>query len=418
MTRWRRAIVLPVVLVVVGLLALVMAGFLFFVRAELSGAQAQRDAQQARLAALSGLEELTTILREKGDDPTAWWDVPEKFRHALVWSPAFDREGDPVRKMGSRTEIREQPSPAVAWRYSIVAPNVDGARNTIRFGITPEAGKLNLNTAELEEIERLLTPLLTDLGLENAPELIAALLDWLDEDDETRPGGAENEYYTTLEPAYYTKNGPLDTVEELLLVKGWTAAAIYGEDVNRNGLLDANEDDGEASFPEYDNADGVLNPGIAPFVTVWSREPQPAGQGGGGGTGGGQSQVKEGPLDVNTASPRVLAAVLGTEAAAAIVSLRNELSADQRKEPTWISQAVGPAVYDQFKDRLTTRSLQFHVEIIGYGDHTRLARRYEWIIERRGSLVQVLYHRELTALGLAWPVDDDTVVIQGSPVGR
>ena len=31
-------------------------------------------------------------------------------------------------------------------------------------------------------------------------------------------------------------------------------------------------DDGPDSFPYYDNADGILNPGIAPFLTVWSRE--------------------------------------------------------------------------------------------------------------------------------------------------
>lgn len=411
MTIHRPAFILPVVLVVVGLLAVVMAGFLFFVRAELSGAQAQRDAQQARLAAWSGLEELTTVLREHGDDPSAWWDVPQQFRHALVWSPAYTREDDPVRKMGSRDGLFEQVAPPVAWRYSIVASNLDGPRDTIRFGITPEAGKLNLNTATDEEIERLLTPLLLDLGLQNAPELIAALLDWRDEDDLARPGGAENEYYTNLEPGYYTKNGRLDTLEELLLVKGWSAAVLYGEDVNRNGLLDPNEDDGDASFPYYDNADGVLNPGIAPFVTVWSREPR---QSAGGVPGGGQMQAQEGLIDVNTASARVLEAVLGTAAAAALVALRNELPIEQRQDANWISQAVGPGVYDQFKDRLTARSLQFHVEIVGYGDHTRLARRYEWIVERRGSLVQVLYHRDLTALGLAWPLDDDTVVVQSS----
>jgi len=46
---------------------------------------------------------------------------------------------------------------------------------------------------------------------------------------------------------------------------------LFGEDYNRNGLLDPNEDDGDESFPP-DNADGELYRGVEPFLTVWSRE--------------------------------------------------------------------------------------------------------------------------------------------------
>jgi hypothetical protein len=122
----RRWLILPVVLVLVGLLALTMAGFMFFVRAELAGTQARRDAQQARLAAESGLEELITVLRASRDDPTTWYDVPDRFRHALVWAEGFTREEDPVRNMGSRKEILAESTPGVAWRYSVVAQNPDG----------------------------------------------------------------------------------------------------------------------------------------------------------------------------------------------------------------------------------------------------------------------------------------------------
>jgi hypothetical protein len=426
-----RGLILAVVLVLIGLLALIMVGFMFFVRAELSGVQAQRDAQQARLAAESGLEEVITVLRKSPDDPSAWWDVPERFRHALVWAETYTREEDPVRKMGSRREILEATTPAVAWRYSVVAENLDGPVDTIRYGITPEASKLNLNTATDTEIERLLTPLLLDLRIENAPDLVAALLDWRDDDENPRPQGAEDEYYTNLEPGYHAKNGHLDTIEELLLVKGWTAAMLYGEDTNRNGLLDPNEDDRDASFPYYDNGDQVLDRGIAPYVTVWSREPGTSGQqggpGGGGGTGAGEGgppasqpgagtgQTHEGLININTAPLRVLQAIdeMPPAVAEAIVALRRELPAESLADKNWVvtAGAADSATYDQFKDKITTRALQFHVEILGYGDHTKLARRYEWIIEMRGSLAQVLYHRDLTALGFAWPVDDDSFVV-------
>ena len=65
-----------------------------------------------------------------------------------------------------------------------------------------------------------------------------AILDWLDPDDEVRePGGAEAKYYASLDPPRLPKNGPLDSVEELLLVKGVDADLFYGAP-GRPGLRD------------------------------------------------------------------------------------------------------------------------------------------------------------------------------------
>ncbi|MCH5374078.1 MAG: type II secretion system protein GspK, partial [Planctomycetes bacterium] len=72
-------------------------------------------------------------------------------------------------------------------------------------------------------------------------EIADAILDWLDEDDEPREFGAELEYYSSLSPAYAPKNGPLETVEELLLVRGVTPQLLFGADVNRNGMVDMEE---------------------------------------------------------------------------------------------------------------------------------------------------------------------------------
>ena len=73
-------------------------------------------------------------------------------------------------------------------------------------------------------------------------EIAAAIIDWIDQDDNTE-SGAETDYYATLDPPYAAKNGPFDTIEELLLVKGVTPEILYGEDANRNGVLDPNEND-------------------------------------------------------------------------------------------------------------------------------------------------------------------------------
>lgn len=72
-------------------------------------------------------------------------------------------------------------------------------------------------------------------------ELADSILDWLDEDDEPREYGAEADYYATLQPPYRPANGPIESIEQLLLVKGMTPAILYGYDENRNGFLDPAE---------------------------------------------------------------------------------------------------------------------------------------------------------------------------------
>ena len=58
------------------------------------------------------------------------------------------------------------------------------------------------------------------------PGLAEALIDWLDPDSTTRPGGAEDIEYLTLPQPYRAANQPLSSVEELRLVKGFTAATV------------------------------------------------------------------------------------------------------------------------------------------------------------------------------------------------
>ena len=63
----------------------------------------------------------------------------------------------------------------------------------------------------------------------------------------------------------------MESIEELLQIQGITPALFYGEDANRNGMLDPNEDDGNESLPN-DNADGILDAGFREFFTASSKE--------------------------------------------------------------------------------------------------------------------------------------------------
>jgi hypothetical protein len=102
-------------------------------------------------------------------------------------------------------------------------------------------------------------------------DICNAILDWIDSDEEARIGGAESVTYEGLAVPYSARNAPLESIDELLQIQGVTPYLFYGEDSNRNGLLDPNEDDGADSLPN-DNADGVLGLGFRDYFTVSSRE--------------------------------------------------------------------------------------------------------------------------------------------------
>ena len=69
------------------------------------------------------------------------------------------------------------------------------------------------------------------LSEDEALAIIEAIIDWLDEDDEPLGfGGAESSYYQGLDVPYEPRNGPMEFIEELLLVRGMTDELYYGTD--------------------------------------------------------------------------------------------------------------------------------------------------------------------------------------------
>ena len=120
--------------------------------------------------------------------------------------------------------------------------------------------KININTATREDL----------LLLPDMDESIAdAILDWIDRDDDTREFGAESGQYLGMRYPYLPRNAPFRSIQELELVVGVRPEFVRGEDWNLNGVLDPNEDDGDASWPP-DNADGKLDAGWSGWLTAES----------------------------------------------------------------------------------------------------------------------------------------------------
>ncbi len=116
------------------------------------------------------------------------------------------------------------------------------------YGLVDEGGKLNLNNVSTNVFQYL--PNITS-------DFADAIMDW------RGTNGVVSLDYTTL--GYLPKYAPFETVDELRLVYGATVDMLAGEDLNRNGVLDANEKDL--------NSNGELDPGLFDYVTVYTREP-------------------------------------------------------------------------------------------------------------------------------------------------
>jgi general secretion pathway protein K len=99
-------------------------------------------------------------------------------------------------------------------------------------------------------------------------ECCSVILDWIDEDNDTGPGGAETDFYERLELPYISKDAPFVALKELLFLKGVTRDIYLGEDLNRNSFLDENERDGWFQVP-FDNEDNKLDFGLLDTFTVY-----------------------------------------------------------------------------------------------------------------------------------------------------
>lgn len=467
----RRALILPVVLVVLLLLALLSAAFSFHVQADFTASHSMSQHLQTRLAAEAGVQRVMLMLRAQRDNSAFWYHNPALFDQALVWTPEIKPE-----QVG-RPDLLEDTDNPYAFRFSIVADNPSDDETLIRFGVTDEAAKLNLNHATPAQLGALLRQVVPpDTQVQ---ELIDPLLDWIDEDDEPREFGAETEYYASLEVPYRAKNAPLETVEELLLIKGFNGQILYAEDFDRNGLLTLNEDDGDVSFPP-DNGDGVLNRGLLPYVTVHSQEFNAANDNKPriflfgtdkealredlmeafdndeqavnflikGAKNEGTEQIHSiaellsqriiddrmtdspfkgdlatrlfdkctldpnpqffGRINVNTAPPQVLRCVpdLPAERIPLILQKRAQISEIARTSTAWLvtEKILDAQEYRAVEKYITGRGRQFTVESIGFADHTGVFTRLQVILDMRGPMSQIVYYRDLTRLGLAYPI--------------
>lgn len=93
--------------------------------------------------------------------------------------------------------------------------------------ITSEGGRILVSTLDDGHFIETLTRLFILWGLDATSASIAAdsLADWVDEDGEARPNGAESEYYSALGYPGFPANEAFTSLEQMLLVRGMDRVA-------------------------------------------------------------------------------------------------------------------------------------------------------------------------------------------------
>ena len=330
-------------------------------------------------------------------------------------------------------------------------PNATATAEPV-FGLVDEASKINLNTANLAMLENL--PNMT-------PDLAAAIIAWRTPTAQSGSSNDASNTYAALTPPRLNKGARFETVDELRLVYGATLDLLLGEDTNRNGALDTNEDDSDQS-PPHDNQDGQLQPGFFEYVTVYSAQPNTRATGGRridistpqsrtqnlepylrrqlnaaratdiirrlgnnnlrsvaefyalSGLSADefapmhtnltvtQGAATNGLINVNTACATVLACIPGIGAANA-----TQIVAYRVANPTlltsfaWLLPIIGRAAFMQAGPYITDQSYQFSVDVAAVGKNGRGYCREKVVFDLSKGTPRMIYRQDLSAYGWA-----------------
>ena len=331
-------------------------------------------------------------------------------------------------------------------RFSVVAPPDPDASHidpTLpRYGVTDLAGRLNVNDADRRQLARL--PEITDA-------IVASILDWRDTNHNTRPGGAESNHYSRLDYPYEPRNGPLETVAELRLIKDidevvyggdpeafdrtlqrgladWTTIYSYETNLDALGMERVNINSANASTLQSefqfsaDLAEAVVDARRNEFDSLMDLlEVQVSGSGSGddeeGDTdsGGEQDSVTAIDLDwlgnhldrltlsdderqparvnVNTASREVLMTLPGvTQVMAERIIAHRDSDAGPFTNVGELrtSGAVDDAVFRQMAERVTVRSQVFEIRAVGESSHG-VRQEIVAVVDREASPARIVY---------------------------
>lgn len=216
-----RASILIGLLWCVALLSIVVISVLHTARMDLIVVKNYGDKIQAHYLALAGIEKAKALLyqnaiersRNGKNHTDELYNSPEQFRDV-----SFGRGQFSIFRRARRDE-----------------------GGGVVFGVSDEESRLNVNTVSADVLTNL-DGMTTDIA--------AAILAWRGENPGANPAGANADYYASLQPPYQPRNGKIQTIRELLMVRGVTPELLFGTAAQQIGPVETdgnNPEDGGAA---------------------------------------------------------------------------------------------------------------------------------------------------------------------------
>ncbi len=197
-------VALVLTLLVITILCVMVVEFNYLMRVDITIAANIRDGNRALYIAKAGVNVAMAILRKDDNN--------------------YDALSEDWGKLAELTRV-----PSIYSEYL--------GEGNMTVSIVDESGKINVNkikvnkttgesSASSQQLRELLTLLEIDVGI--IDNIMDSIIDWIDRNLDPETYGAEDDYYQGLEDPYPCKDGTLETVSELLMVKGITEEIFYG----------------------------------------------------------------------------------------------------------------------------------------------------------------------------------------------
>ena len=355
-----RGIALIIVMVTIFVLAVLAGAFAFSMKVETKLARNASYETELEWLGRSGVELAKYVLALQANSPNEPYDSLNQ-----VWA------GGPGSVLSSNSPLSS---------ITLKDHKFKLGNGTFQVTVTDLERKFNINA--VVNTPDILNQAFILMGVDAAeyPQIIASIQDWVDTDDDPHIGGAESDYYEGLKPAYLAKNGPIDDLSELLLIKGITPEIYWG-----SGSTNVPQPTVAAPQNPFSSATVMSNTvGLVDLFTP----------------------ISSGKLNLNTVSAQTLQLIPGLDQnmASTIILLRvGPDGVDGTEDDTPFGGAggrVGDALRQAtgsgggplaslFTDRSSTFEVQVDVEISGYHKH------YVAIIGRNSAQdIQTLVFRE------------------------
>jgi general secretion pathway protein K len=239
----RRGIALVIVMMVIVVLGMLAGGFAYSMRVETKLAKNVGSESDMEWIGRSGIEVARYVLAQQLNCPNEPYDSLNQ-----KWA------GGPGGNCSSNGPLAD-----------VSLEHIQLGRGECSVKIVDLERKVNINSASRQTIQQVLD--LMGVDSFDAYTILDSIEDWRDADSNPHVNGAESDYYLTLPQPYVAKDGPLDDLSELLLVRGVTREIYWG----LQGASRLSQPGQPRSGSAFNRPDTVFSYGLVDLFTTLGR---------------------------------------------------------------------------------------------------------------------------------------------------